>query len=224
MDPEVIAKVAEHKIQEAIDEGKFDNLPGKGKPLVFDDDPMTPAHLRLANKVLKNANVLPEWMQAQHDLNNERQEIARLLERARREYRQRREKGEKSTREASQFAIWYTNTRSDYLRRLKSVNTGILKLSLIAPSTVQPGKPYKVDQEMEAFDTEFPPLHGVSSSTPDASVREANSQLRGIAKERYETGGGPILGWSKHARLHRSAPLASTESEDIRAQDAPTEK
>lgn len=224
MDPEVIAKVAEHKIQEAIDEGKFDNLPGKGKPLVFDDDPMTPAHLRLANKVLKNANVLPEWMQAQHDLNAEQQEVNRLLERTRHEYITRREKSEVSARAAHQFTEWHTKTRTDYLRLLKSVNTGILKLSLTAPSTVQPGKPYKVDQEMEAFDAEFPPLHGVSPSTPNASAREANSQLRGIAKERYATGGGPVLGWSKQAKLHRSTPIAPTESEDIRTQDAPTEK
>src|SRR5689334_22802808 len=60
VDPDVIARVAERKIQEAIDEGAFDNLPGKGKPLVFDDDPMTPPHLRLANRILRNANVLPE--------------------------------------------------------------------------------------------------------------------------------------------------------------------
>ena len=63
MDAEIIAKVAERKIQEAIEEGKFDNLPGKGKPIVFDDDPMTPADLRMATKILKNAGVLPDWMQ-----------------------------------------------------------------------------------------------------------------------------------------------------------------
>src|SRR5437763_1892288 len=38
IDADVMARIAESKIQEAIDEGKFDNLPGKGKPLVFDDD------------------------------------------------------------------------------------------------------------------------------------------------------------------------------------------
>ena len=38
IDPEVIARVAERKIQEAIEEGKFDNLPGKGKPIVFEED------------------------------------------------------------------------------------------------------------------------------------------------------------------------------------------
>ena len=42
-------RIAEGKIQEAIEEGKFDNLPGKGKPIVFDEDPLTPPHLRMVN-------------------------------------------------------------------------------------------------------------------------------------------------------------------------------
>ena len=49
MNPDIIAEVAEREIREAIEEGKFDNLPGKGKSIVFDDDPMTPPHLRMAN-------------------------------------------------------------------------------------------------------------------------------------------------------------------------------
>src|SRR6186713_2934980 len=94
MDPEAIAKVAERKIQEAIEEGKFDDLPGRGKPIVFDDDPMTPPHLRLANRILKNANVLPEWMQVQKELEAERKEIERVRERLRREYPKRRVKAD----------------------------------------------------------------------------------------------------------------------------------
>ena len=49
MNFEIMGRVAEQKIQEAIEEGKFDNLPGKGKPIVFDDDMFTPSHIRLAN-------------------------------------------------------------------------------------------------------------------------------------------------------------------------------
>ena len=50
-------RIAERKIQEAIEEGAFDDLPGKGQPIDLDDDPMTPPHLRLSNRVLKNAGV-----------------------------------------------------------------------------------------------------------------------------------------------------------------------
>src|SRR5260221_6764096 len=74
----IIGRIAERKIQEAIEEGQFDNLPGKGKPIVFDDDPATPPELRMANKILKNAGVLPEWVQVQKDIQAERDEIAAL--------------------------------------------------------------------------------------------------------------------------------------------------
>ncbi len=49
--------IAERKIQEAIRNGEFDNLPGKGKPLVLEDDRGIPEELRLAYKILKNARL-----------------------------------------------------------------------------------------------------------------------------------------------------------------------
>jgi len=51
--------VAEERIQEAIRRGDFDNLPGAGKPLVFDDDLLVPAEVRAANRILKNAGLVP---------------------------------------------------------------------------------------------------------------------------------------------------------------------
>jgi hypothetical protein len=51
--------VAEERIQEAIRRGEFDGLPGAGKPLVLDEDPLVPAELRVANRVLSNAGLVP---------------------------------------------------------------------------------------------------------------------------------------------------------------------
>lgn len=51
--------VAEERIQEAIRRGDFDALPGAGKPLVFDDDALVPAEVRAANRILKNAGLVP---------------------------------------------------------------------------------------------------------------------------------------------------------------------
>lgn len=55
-----MAKLAEQKILEAIENGELDNLPGKGKPLNLDDMHNVPPDLRLEYKVLKNAGLLPE--------------------------------------------------------------------------------------------------------------------------------------------------------------------
>ncbi|MGV3771409.1 MAG: DUF1992 domain-containing protein [Verrucomicrobiales bacterium] len=51
--------LAENKIQEAIEQGLFDHLPGKGKPLNLDAYFDTPAAERAGFSVLKNAGVVP---------------------------------------------------------------------------------------------------------------------------------------------------------------------
>jgi hypothetical protein len=53
-----ISNVSEDKIKQAIKDGEFDNLPGKGKPLVLDEMDGIPRELRMAYKLLKNAGML----------------------------------------------------------------------------------------------------------------------------------------------------------------------
>jgi len=52
-------RIAERRIKDAIKDGVFDNLPGAGKPLELEDDSHIPEDLRIAYKVLKNANFVP---------------------------------------------------------------------------------------------------------------------------------------------------------------------
>jgi hypothetical protein len=54
-----LERVAEKRINEAIQRGEFDNLPGSGKPLNLEDDRQIPDDLRLAYKILRNADCLP---------------------------------------------------------------------------------------------------------------------------------------------------------------------
>ena len=50
-----IAFVAEQKIQEALQNGVFDGLPGAGKPLVLEDLSHLPPEARMAYTLLKNS-------------------------------------------------------------------------------------------------------------------------------------------------------------------------
>jgi hypothetical protein len=52
-------KIVEQRIKEAMEKGEFDDLPGKGKPMLLEDDSHVPEDLRLAYKLLKNADCLP---------------------------------------------------------------------------------------------------------------------------------------------------------------------
>jgi hypothetical protein len=56
-------KIVEERIREAIDRGDFDRLDGMGKPLEKEDHSTVAPELRLAYKIMKNANLLPPEMQ-----------------------------------------------------------------------------------------------------------------------------------------------------------------
>lgn len=51
--------LAEQRIADALRRGEFDHLPGAGRPLVFDDEPLLSAEQRMANHILRNAGVAP---------------------------------------------------------------------------------------------------------------------------------------------------------------------
>lgn len=66
----IFEKIAERKIEQAMANGEFDNLPNSGKPLPPDDMAMVPEDLRMAYKILKNAGVVPEEIELQKSIVN----------------------------------------------------------------------------------------------------------------------------------------------------------
>ena len=61
-------KIIEKRIKEAQKKGEFDNLPGVGEPLDMEDDSHIPEDLRLAYKVLKNADCLPPEVELKKEI------------------------------------------------------------------------------------------------------------------------------------------------------------
>jgi hypothetical protein len=57
----------ERQIREAVEEGKFDDLPYQGQPLPNDDNPFA-GELGLAFHMLKNAGVAPPWIEADKEV------------------------------------------------------------------------------------------------------------------------------------------------------------
>lgn len=51
-----------HRIEEAMRNGAFDNLRNKGKPLPQDYNPHVPEDRRMANDLLKNNGLAPQWI------------------------------------------------------------------------------------------------------------------------------------------------------------------
>ncbi|MDQ6694390.1 MAG: DUF1992 domain-containing protein [Chloroflexota bacterium] len=55
-------RIADRRIQEAIDAGEFDDLAGMGQPLKIEENPFVPPDMRVAYKVLANSGYAPDWM------------------------------------------------------------------------------------------------------------------------------------------------------------------
>lgn len=49
--------IAENRIAEAVARGELQGLPGEGLPLDLTEDPLVPEEMKMAKRVLKNAEV-----------------------------------------------------------------------------------------------------------------------------------------------------------------------
>jgi hypothetical protein len=61
-------RIIEERIRRAQQKGKFENLEGSGKPLNFEDDSHVTEELRLAYKILKNADCLPPEIELKKEI------------------------------------------------------------------------------------------------------------------------------------------------------------
>lgn len=61
-------KIVEERITRAQYKGEFNNLPGSGHPLDLTQDQHVPEDLRLAHKILKNADCLPPEIELKKEI------------------------------------------------------------------------------------------------------------------------------------------------------------
>lgn len=75
-------KIIEARIKKAQEEGAFENLPGSGQPLCLEDDRHIPEDLRLAYKVLKNADCFPPEVQLRKEIRSTEDLLAGMTDTA----------------------------------------------------------------------------------------------------------------------------------------------
>ena len=139
--------IAVQKIEEAINSGAWDNLPGKGQPLNLEEDAHLPEHLRLGHKILRDANVVPEWIAERKSLEAAREKV--LNKRANLE-----NKGARQS--ASKYFEWRKEAREEIETLLRAYNRAVLTWSLKAPRHVAPLRAFEIEAELRAFDERFP--------------------------------------------------------------------
>ncbi|MFQ3610535.1 MAG: DUF1992 domain-containing protein [Fimbriimonadales bacterium] len=141
----VIEIIAERKIEEAMQEGKFDNLPGRGKPLPMDEEWFVPPEMRPAIRLLKSAGVLPDWMERAREIERIRAHYQRLWLIAEREYPRICEMGEE------RFLVWQSETWQGMVAAIQQINAQVLAYNCTAPATAHHQLPLQSEAEHARF-------------------------------------------------------------------------
>ena len=72
----------DEQIKDAMRQGHFTNLPGAGKPLKLDNEAHVPEPMRMANKLMRDNDLVPDWMAQGKELDAEREKLLADLRRA----------------------------------------------------------------------------------------------------------------------------------------------
>jgi hypothetical protein len=111
-------KIVEERIRRAQKKGEFENLEGTGKPLNLADDQAVAEELRLAYKILKNADCLPPEIEVKKEI----QQTEALL-------------------------AGMTDTAEKY-RTLKKLNFLIMKLNTLRSTSIKFEEPQKYSDKL----------------------------------------------------------------------------
>lgn len=95
-------RIVDHLLRDVIGNGDVSHLPGAGKPLPLNDDPLTPIDQRAAHKIMDDHNVAPEWVETGRALSKSEENLLA-------------EAGERAER---------------YCKELKAVSTGVHRIKL----------------------------------------------------------------------------------------------
>ena len=125
-------------VKEAIGDGNISHLPGAGKPLDLSKDALTPNDQRLAYKIMKDNDYMPDWIAVGQSLDEKevklRQQIAIRANRFVRDVSTARRKGQYLT-EIEAEKSWKTYVE-DFAERVGRYNKEVLAYNISVPQNV----------------------------------------------------------------------------------------
>ncbi len=66
----IFSRIAEQRIRAAMENGEFDNLQQKGRPVHLEDDTWIPEDIRVAYRILKNSGYIPPELELRNEIMN----------------------------------------------------------------------------------------------------------------------------------------------------------
>jgi DnaJ homolog subfamily C member 28 len=127
----------EEQIAEARERGEFDNLPGSGKPLRFDDDDFYAGDKALAYGLLKNHGFAPAEIELAKEIRTGSEHAEAKLEKVRQRGRALRARSSPpSANEKRAYNASVEKTAVEYEQTLRELNRKTLTLNLTTPDAM----------------------------------------------------------------------------------------
>ncbi len=142
----------EEQIRKAYEEGKFDNLPGQGKPLKLDENPLIDPEWRMAYHVLQSSGYSLPWIETRRELLEAwritRESLLRTIE-----WKQAQEKQDPSNPLVENE---WKRAKEEFLTRVEEINRRIFTYNLetvssyFALNPIDPGRVINFDLDQYA--------------------------------------------------------------------------
>ena len=194
--PDWTALIAERKIQDAIDAGLLDNLPGRGQPIDLSVNPFEPPGMGAVNRMLKANRVLPPWLLLEREIEASRALALGVLARW--------EAAEAVLRGTPDYPKARDAARAAYLAHILHNNDLVLKYNYSAPFAHRTPVPLMRQTRLREFDAlygteeapqapqvggEPPSRWGVCRKAAGNTLRSNNTMQRDVAPQIWEAGG-----------------------------------
>jgi DnaJ family protein C protein 28 len=140
-----IERGVEAIIRKAMEEGAFDDLRGKGKPLNLNENPLVEPEWRMAFSMLQNEGFVLPWMEKRNDIENELTAARKELEHAW-TWRQEKIGGEP---DSTFIESEWKKAQTRFLEKAAELNERIEIYNLEVPSTVFQRVKLDVEKEIE---------------------------------------------------------------------------
>jgi DnaJ homolog subfamily C member 28 len=120
----------EDQIRKAMEEGHFDNLPGRGKPLNLNENPFEDPEWRAANRMLQNAGFSLPWIESRISIEKDFETAVLELRWA---WRQRQARLTKNLPWTHIEAEWRRAEKA-FREKVEDINKRIFSYNLEAPN------------------------------------------------------------------------------------------
>ena len=144
----------DRQLQELLESGQLEDLPGAGEPLDLSGNPFEPNDMRVANKLMRDNNVSPEWVSLGKALEEKKHNLSAKVRRAKSEYE--RALGAANSAHPDRQA----RAKSNAKRRLQSAkrnleiaarqyNDDVRRYNLMIPPPIPARKLYDLEQAFQ---------------------------------------------------------------------------